>query len=237
MASRVESPEAENGIWTGRNLASCAAMFSVGAACDVQLGGMSAEEDQQLRRIMTRQLRRLERLVDDLAELSRIESGDLPLERGEIDLRAIITDLAEDFSDRASAKSLRFAIAGESVHVVADAMRIQQAFSNLIDNAIKYGGSESTIDIDIRAHNDRAVVRIADHGEGVAPEEQERIFRRFYRVDKSRSQEVAGSGLGLAITKHLLLLHRGTIDVESEPGKGATFVVTLPKRWLTRMLI
>jgi two-component system phosphate regulon sensor histidine kinase PhoR len=191
---------------------------------------MTAEEDQQLRRIMSRQLRRLERLVDDLSELSRIESGDLPLERGQIDLRAMISELAEDFADRASEKDLQFAIRGESVRVVADSMRIQQAFSNLIDNAIKYGGTQSTIDIDIHASNDRAVVRITDHGEGVAPEEKERIFRRFYRVDKSRSQDIAGTGLGLAITKHLVLLHRGTIDVESEPGKGATFVVSLPKR-------
>lgn len=195
-----------------------------------ELGGMSPEEDQQLRRIMARQLKRLERLVDDLSELSRIESGDLPLERGDIDLRAMISDLAEDFADRASAKSLRFVIGGDDAHVVADSMRIQQAFSNLIDNAIKYGGASSTIDIDIRARNDGAVVRITDHGEGVAPEEKERIFRRFYRVDKSRSQEIAGTGLGLAITKHLVLLHRGTIDVESEPGQGASFVVTLPKR-------
>ena len=189
---------------------------------------MTAEEDQQLRRIMSRQLRRLERLVDDLADLSRIESGDLPLERGEIDVRAMISELAEDFADRASERDLRFAIGGESVRVVADSMRIQQAFSNLIDNAIKYGGTQGTIDIAIRSSNDRAIVRITDHGEGIAPEEKERIFRRFYRIDKSRSQDIAGTGLGLAITKHLVLLHRGTIDVESEPGKGATFIVSLP---------
>jgi two-component system phosphate regulon sensor histidine kinase PhoR len=191
---------------------------------------MSAEEDRQLRRIMSRQLRRLERLVVDLSELSRIESGDLPLERSDVDLRALLSDLVEDFTDRATERALRFVITGQSAHVFADATRIQQAFSNLIDNAIKYGGMETTIDIDVQSRDDHAVVRITDHGEGVAPEERERIFRRFYRVDKSRSQEIAGTGLGLAITKHLVLLHHGTIDVESEPGKGATFVVTLPRR-------
>jgi len=195
-----------------------------------ELGGeqMSAEEDQQLRRIMSRQLRRLERLVDDLSELSRIESGDLRLERGEIDLKTIVTDLVEDFADRAAEKGLRFVVTGDSVRIHADATRIQQMFSNLIDNAIKYGGTQSTIDIDVGAANGRAVFRITDHGEGIAPEERERIFRRFYRIDKSRSQEIAGTGLGLAITKHLVLLHRGTIDVESELGRGATFVLTLP---------
>ena len=191
---------------------------------------MSEDEDRQLRRIMSRQLKRLERLVDDLSELSRIESGDLPLERSDVDLFALLTDLAEDFADRAAERALRFVITGETTHVVADATRIQQAFANLIDNAIKYGGTQSTIDIDVRSIDEHGVVRIADHGEGVAAGERERIFRRFYRVDKSRSQEIGGTGLGLAITKHLVLLHRGTIDVESEPGRGATFVVRLPKR-------
>jgi signal transduction histidine kinase len=207
-----------------------AAMHSAVESFEIGAETMTAEQDQQLRRIMSRQLRRLERLVDDLSELSRIESGDLPLELGEIDLRAMISDLAEDFTARSADRHLEFDITGEPVRVVADAMRMQQAFSNLLDNAIKYGSPDSAIEIDIRSFNDKAVVRISDHGEGIAAEEKERIFRRFYRVDKSRSQKIAGTGIGLAITKHLVLLHRGTIDVESQPGSGATFVVTLPKR-------
>jgi len=184
---------------------------------------MTVEEDQQLRRIMTRQLRRIERLVDDLAELSSIESGALRLERSDVDLLELLRDLCEDFGDRST-----FSISGQAAHVVADSDRMQQAFSNLIDNAIKYGGGK-TVEIDVSHEGDYGVVRITDHGEGLSPEEKERIFRRFYRVDKSRSQEIAGSGLGLAITKHLVLLHNGTIDVESEPGKGATFIVRLPR--------
>lgn len=184
---------------------------------------MTAEEDQQLRRIMTRQLRRIERLVDDLAELSTIESGAMRLEKTDVDLLELMRELCEDFGDRAA-----FTIDGETSHVVADPDRMQQAFSNLIDNAIKYGGGKP-IDVTVRSERDYGVVRITDHGEGLSADEKERIFRRFYRVDKSRSQEIAGSGLGLAITKHLVLLHNGTIDVESEPGKGATFVVRLPR--------
>jgi len=82
----------------------------------------------------------------------------------------------------------------------------------------------------VETTHDAAIVRIADHGEGIAAEEQERIFYRLYRIDKSRSQEVAGTGLGLAIAKHLVLLHHGTIDIESERGKGTTFAVRLPRR-------
>jgi len=192
-------------------------------------GHMTPEEEHQLRRIMTRQLRRIERLVDDLAELSNIESGALRLEMDDVDLLDLLRELCEDFRDRASEKKLRFEIAGKATNVIGDSDRMEQAFSNLLDNAIKYGSSDTPIDIDVRYEGDYGVVRITDHGEGIAPDEKERIFRRFYRVDKSRSQHVAGTGLGLAIAKHIVLLHRGTVDVESEPGKGATFVVTLPR--------
>ncbi len=190
---------------------------------------LTETQDGQLRRIMSRQLTRLERLAGDLSELSHIEAGDLSLERTEIDLRRLVEDLCEDFRGRAAEAGVRFAVSGDGAIVHGDAMRIQQAIANLIDNAIKYGREGTTIDVDISAGPDHGIVRIADHGEGIAPEERERIFRRFYRIDKSRSQEIGGSGLGLAITKHLILQHRGNIEVESTPGGGANFVVTLPR--------
>src|SRR5436190_8145805 len=194
-----------------------------------EAGNVGADDDQQLRRIMARQIGRLERLVADLAELSQIEAGDLTLSRTEVDLRRLIDDVCEDFVARAAQKQLRFVISGNGARVNVDPMRIQQAVANLVDNAIKYGGENNTIDIAVCDGGDSAAIRITDHGEGIPATEGERIFRRFYRVDKSRSQLVAGTGLGLAIAKHLVLLHRGNIEVESEPGKGATFVVTLPK--------
>ncbi|MGH9419152.1 MAG: sensor histidine kinase [Thermoanaerobaculia bacterium] len=196
---------------------------------ELDRGLLTEEQDIQLRRIMSRQLARLERLAQGLSELSHIEAGDLSLERTEIDLRRLIEDLCEDFRDRASQKNFRFVVAGDGARVHGDAMRLQQAFANLLDNAIKYGGEGTPIEIDVSATASNGIVRITDHGEGIPPEERDRIFRRFYRIDKSRSQEISGSGLGLAITKHLILQHRGNIEVESEPGKGATFIVTLPK--------
>jgi two-component system phosphate regulon sensor histidine kinase PhoR len=189
---------------------------------------ISADDDHQLRRLMGRQLRRLQRLVDDLSELSGIESGDLRLDIADVELKPLLADLCEDFAERAGQKQLRLVLRGGDARVRADAVRIQQAFSNLLDNAIKYGGERSTIEIDVSTSGTSAVVRVTDHGEGIPPEERERIFHRFYRLDKSRSQDIAGTGLGLAITKHLVLLHRGTIDVESTPGSGASFIVSLP---------
>ncbi|HEY4641375.1 MAG TPA: ATP-binding protein [Thermoanaerobaculia bacterium] len=206
-----------------------AALKSAVETFDLDRGALTAEQDGQLRRIMTRQLARLERLAQDLSELSHIEAGDLSLERTDIDLRRLLEDLCEDFRDRASAKNLRFVITGNGAHVHGDAMRLQQAFANLLDNAIKYGDEESSIDIDVSSNANHGIVRITDHGEGIPPDERDRIFRRFYRIDKSRSQEIAGTGLGLAITKHLILQHRGNIDVEGGIGEGATFIVTLPR--------
>src|SRR5216684_9123015 len=206
-----------------------AALKSAVETFEFDRGLLTEEQESQLRRIMARQLARLERLAQDLSELSHIEAGDLSLERAEIELRRLVEDLCEDFRDRASQKQLRFIVTGERVRIHGDAMRLQQAFANLLDNAIKYGGEGTSIDIDVSSTPDRGIVRIADHGEGIPPEERDRIFRRFYRIDKSRSQEIAGSGLGLAITKHLILQHRGNIEVESAAGGGATFVVTLPK--------
>jgi two-component system, OmpR family, phosphate regulon sensor histidine kinase PhoR len=189
---------------------------------------LSPEDDHQLRRIMARQLRRLERLVDDLSELSRIESGDLTLDIRSVDLRRLLDDLAEDFADQAAQHRVRFVVEGDAT-VSADPHRLQQAFSNLLDNAIKYGGDEHQVTMKIEEKGDAGIVRVSDQGEGIPRGEREKIFRRFYRIDKSRSQDIAGSGLGLAITKHLVLQQRGSIDVESEPGKGATFIVRLPK--------
>jgi two-component system, OmpR family, phosphate regulon sensor histidine kinase PhoR len=180
---------------------------------------LSPEDDQQLRRIMARQLRRLERLVDDLSELSRIESGDLTLDIRPVELRRVIDDLVEDFADTAAHHRIRIEVHGEG-SALADPYRLQQAFSNLIDNAIKYGGEDHRISIAIADGE----VRISDEGEGIPAGEREKIFHRFYRIEKTSS----GSGLGLAITKHLVLQQRGSIDVESEPGKGATFIVRLP---------
>ncbi len=194
---------------------------------ELGVGQLSGEEEQHLRRIVSRQLVRLERLVDDLSELTRIESGELQLARDEIDLRQLIDDLAEDFGEQAARRGLKVVVTG-SATVRGDTLRLQQVFSNLLDNAIKYGGRQ-TVDVGLATTRDAAVVRVTDHGDGVPSEEKERIFHRFYRVDKSRSQEVAGTGLGLAITKHLIILHGGSIELESERGKGATFVVKLPR--------
>ncbi len=197
------------------------------AAETIEGGRLTVEQEEALRQVMLRQLNRIERLVKDLAELNRIESGELVLEQRRVDLKSLLADLCHEFRGRTSETATSFALTGEQVFAVADPVRLQQIFSNLLDNAWKHGGGGEVLIEVTRAGGD-AIVRVSDSGEGIRPEEIDRIFNRFYRVDRSRSQAVPGVGLGLSITKHLVLLHRGTIRAFNRKGGGATFEVRLP---------
>jgi two-component system, OmpR family, phosphate regulon sensor histidine kinase PhoR len=193
-----------------------------------EVGGLARDDEERLRQVMTRQLARIERLVQDLSELNRIESGELVLERRAVDLLPIVRELADDFRSRLGDRQLRFTIRGDSAPANVDPSRAQQIFTNLLDNAWKHGGGRGEILIEVAPDDGSAVVRVSDEGEGIPHAELDRIFHRFYRVDKSRSQTVPGTGLGLAITKHLVLLHGGSIRAFNRPERGATFEVRLP---------
>ncbi len=195
------------------------------AAETLQNGGLKKDQERQLRDIVSRQLERIERLVRDLSELNRIESGELVLERRPTDLLELLRQMCDDFRERVSA-NLSIRVEGDPTTAEVDPTRAQQIFTNLIDNAVKHGGGELLIEIG--RDGGHAVVRVADRGEGIPAGDMERIFNRFYRVDKSRSQSVPGTGLGLAIAKHLVLLHGGTIRAFNRPGGGAIFEVRLP---------
>jgi two-component system phosphate regulon sensor histidine kinase PhoR len=180
-------------------------------------GDLSPENEEKLRQVMARQLARIERLVQEISELNRIEAGELVLEQQTVDLYQVVRDLVEDLGTPV-------AVHGERTLASVDLSRAQQIFTNLIDNAAKHGGGK--IDVEVTSEDGWAVVRVSDEGEGIPHGELERIFHRFYRVDKSRS--VPGTGLGLAITKHLVLLHGGSIRAFNRPDRGATFEVRLP---------
>jgi signal transduction histidine kinase len=177
--------------------------------------------------VMLRQLTRIERLVRDLSDLNRIESGELRLERAPVDLYAMLAELCEDFRDRLASEGVEIVLDGPPVHALAD-IRIQQVFANVIDNAWKHGRKGGRIHVETARRDGNALVRIADEGEGIPAGEAERIFNRFYRIDKSRSQNVPGVGLGLAIAKHLVLAHGGTIRALNRPTGGAVFEIELP---------
>lgn len=195
------------------------------AAETFEHGGLTAAQEEQLRHVMLRQLARIERLVNDLSELNRIESGELVLQRQAVSLRPLVEELASELRQRSGDRDVRIRIDGEAL-AVADPSRLQQIVNNLLDNAWKHGGGE--IAVALSREEDQSVLRVSDRGEGIPPGELARIFNRFYRVDKSRSQNTPGLGLGLAITKHLVLAHGGSITAVNRAGGGATFEVRLP---------
>lgn len=186
------------------------------AAETLEQGGITRENEIELRHVMQRQIARIERLVRDLSELNQIESGQIALHPRRVDLRELLADLGNDYGAE---------VAGDAVAFI-DPERAQQIFTNLLDNARKHGGGAGTIAVELEPAEDAAVVRVSDRGPGIPDEELDRIFHRFYRVDRSRSQP--GAGLGLAIAKHLVVAHGGSIRAYNRPAGGATFEVRLP---------
>jgi two-component system phosphate regulon sensor histidine kinase PhoR len=185
--------------------------------------GLTEEHETQLRNVMDRQIGRIERLVNDLSELNRIETGELVLQKRPANLRAMLRELCDDFQERSS--TVHFTLEGDDTTATVDTPRAQQIFTNLLDNACKHGG-RGEICVMVGRDNGDAIVRVSDQGPGIPPHELERVFHRFYRVDRSRSQP--GTGLGLAIAKHLVVLHGGSIRAYNRPTGGATFEVRLP---------
>lgn len=194
------------------------------AAETLEQSGLPPETERQLRLVVQRQLARIERLVNDLADLNQIESGQLVLERRPVNLLQVLEDLCVDFRGRTA--DARFVVGGEDTVARLDSSRAQQIFANLLDNAAKHGGGRGEIRVEVMQESGEAVVRVSDEGPGIPPHELDRIFHRFYRVDRSRSSP--GTGLGLAIAKHLAVLHGGSIRAWNRPEGGATFEVRLP---------
>jgi two-component system phosphate regulon sensor histidine kinase PhoR len=180
--------------------------------------------------IIDKHANRLALLIDDLLLLSTLDSGGLRLNRQPVPFRTTVDDAIDDLLTRAHARDVTLvnAVPGSLV-ALADNDRMRQVISNLLDNAIKYGraGGKATVEGRVLP-NGRIEIMVVDDGPGIPNESQERIFERFYRVDKARSREQGGTGLGLAIVKHVVQAHGGDVRLESEPGSGAAFIVTLP---------
>ncbi len=194
-------------------------------------GGLDDREQREgFVRIIRDQAARLEELVDDLLALAQLERPDARLRGEAFDLREAMAQQVAGFELRAQRAGLSLALEpGEPQPVVADRARLDQVIANLIDNALKYTERGS---VRVSLQGDAAVVRceVRDTGPGIPPADQVRIFERFYRVDKARSREKGGTGLGLAIVKHIVLLHGGSVAVESTPGSGSTFRFEIPRR-------
>ena len=176
------------------------------------------------------QASRLETLVEDLLELADLERPDAPLDLKDWDMGAIAREMGETFEEVAGRRGLSLDVqARRGILARVDRTKIELALRNLLDNAIKYTES-GTITVGVRESSDRVRITVSDTGRGISPEHLQRVFERFYRVDRGRSRALGGTGLGLSIVKHAVLLHNGEVGVESEPGKGSAFWFEVPKR-------
>ena len=187
------------------------------------------ESCQRFLSIIRKNASRMQGIIDDILELTAIEGGNVQLRATPVELHTLVQDVCASLAAKASAHdvSLKNEVAPEVV-VHADVRRLEQMLTNLIDNGIKFSHEHGTVTISYEpGARDKILVR--DNGEGIPAQHLERLFERFYRVDRARSRDMGGTGLGLAIVKHLAVLHGGEVTVTSELGKGSTFTIHLPK--------
>ena len=190
--------------------------------------GRAPEEYQEGLAHFIERFDHLNRMINDLILLSKFDSSQLELEMTSLRLDLLVQDIGNLFKILAEQKGIELQMGKlQEITIMGDKVRLQQLLTNLIDNAIKYT-PEGSIRITVEKDEENAVVRVGDTGIGIPREEQEKIFKRFYRVDKSRSKEGGGVGLGLSIAEWIAKAHHGRIEVESELNKGSVFMVYLP---------
>lgn len=171
-------------------------------------------------------------IVEDLQTITQLEKGELEIEEEHFDIVALTKDVIDAQELRAKEKKINLELkndSAQSIFVLADRFRIRQVLVNLVVNSVRYGKKDGKTIISISDAGAKVIVEISDNGIGISKEHVQRIFERFYRVDKSRSREQGGTGLGLSIVKHIIEAHRQTIDVMSTEGVGSVFSFTLKK--------
>ena len=194
-------------------------------------GGDDKETNLRFLRTMHKHAQRLNLLIEDLLELSQLESRKVSLHFEPVDVSESIYRVLEQLDSRIreSCVAVTTAIPEHLPRIEADPFRIEQALYNLLDNALRHSGKSGTM-VNVNVHGDATAVTVSvgDDGVGIPLSDQPHIFERFYRVHKDRSRDAGGTGLGLSIVKHTVQAHGGSIAVQSSPGAGATFVMILP---------
>ena len=203
-------------------------LHSIMGAAELLQSGLVKPEDQErfLSRIRSEAARLVE-LVQDVINLSRLDEGE-ELPREDTDMYALAREVSANVADEAERRGVKLSVTGESATVHGVRRLLWEIVWNLAENAVKYSKPEGgTANIDVhKLENGRVRVTVSDNGVGIPKDQQERVFERFYRVDKSHSRETGGTGLGLSIVKHAAQYHNADIAMDSEPGKGTKISVT-----------
>ena len=197
-------------------------------------GNLTEKQTKSLEMIL-RNMKRLERLIGDVLDLSKLESCGMKFNMVESDLNEIIENVVETMRIQALEKNQKLTLKEDKIPVIIiDKDRIAQVFMNLINNAIKFTDPGGAIEVELSGNADNAIIKFKDNGIGIKREDQEMLFSPFQQVDSSYARKYEGSGLGLAISKRIVTYHGGKIWVESEPGKGSTFIFTIPYNYETK---
>lgn len=210
-------------------------LFAIQGYIDALQDGMLEEDPEMAVQFLDKAARNLDRLtylIQDLDEISKLESGKIPVNFQKFDIVPLIREVVESLEDKAKSYEISMSFKEKYQHAMmvnADREKITQVLVNLIDNSFKYGKPKGETSIRIYELYDQVLVEVTDDGIGIAEKSLIRVFERFYRTDKSRSRDIGGSGLGLAIVKHIIEAHQQTINVRSTEGVGTTFAFTLEK--------
>jgi two-component system phosphate regulon sensor histidine kinase PhoR len=187
------------------------------------------EVAERFLKTIERNANRLDLLIQDLLTISALESGRMKLELAPVNLHALAEKIFGDLHSKADNKNMTLVNELPELAAIGDTNRLDQVFANLVDNAIKYGRAEGSVTVGGKKLADgRLEIFVRDDGPGIPPDALDRVFERFYRVDKARSRDQGGTGLGLSIVKHIVQAHGGEVRAESLFGEGATFFFTLP---------
>lgn len=204
-------------------------LTTISGYAEMLINGMIREDDQGvvLERIYNESKRMLQ-LVEDIMRLSKMDEGSI-LEKYEyIKLMDVVEECAETLKPLADKKKVDIRLSGDGAFIYGDATLLREIVFNLMDNAIKYNKTGGSVHVNVRSQNSESILTVRDNGIGIEKKQQDKIFERFYRTDKSRSKETGGTGLGLSIVKHAAEYHKARLHVESEPDVGTTMSVVFP---------
>lgn len=192
-------------------------------------GGMVKPEDMpRFVSHIKEEAKRLVVLIEDIIRLSELDEGSA-MPQSEVDLLNIANEVKNNLDETAKEKNVSIQVSGKNVVIEGVKRLIYEIIFNLCDNAIKYNKDGGKVDISVSETESNSVIKVKDNGIGIAPEEQNHIFERFYRVDKSHSKASGGTGLGLSIVKHAVQYHNGTVTIDSQIGKGTEITIAIPK--------
>lgn len=204
-------------------------LHTISGCAELLVSGLVKPEDEkQFAGQIYGEAQRLIRLVEDIINLSHLDEGGEALRREPVDLYALAEEAVQSLSPSAERIPVTLSLHGRPTEIVGISQLLNGIVYNLCDNAIKYNRPGGTVDVAVEKTEASVVLTVKDTGIGIPPEHQQRIFERFYRVDKSHSKEVGGTGLGLSIVKHAAMIHDAEIELESDPGKGTVIRVIFP---------